>query len=277
LANGDQILAGETEFGVTLKSPGASPATGTARKTWTKERLNKKTPGNLAEQQAHASPIVLDEAQRLAMQTFVIGPPQGADSKLDELTMAVPMSFLDSPASIPPQRRPRDARPTTGLRFISPPSGFTRPLDLARALTPRPDFYMLINLQNMETEARSYFLSPIQGKRFTHVNESMVLVSSRDDIDCFELFRRAWGRDALIGVLSRASKERIAATIRNYENSYRHPTTLRVDIEKSPPEGVALMFAGIDAVLLESESVDGWSLILNQSVDLDLSSLGIKV
>ncbi len=127
----------------------------------------------------------------------------------------------------------------------------------------------------MESEARSYFLSPIQGKRFTHINESMVLVSTRDDVDCFELFRRAWGRDAMIGIISRTAKERFVATIRSFENSYRHPTTLRKEIDKAPPEGIALMFTGIDAVLVESESVDGWSLIVNQAVELNLKDLGI--
>lgn len=66
-------------------------------------------------------------------------------------------------------------------------------------------------------------------------------------------------------------------TIRNFENSFRHPTTLRADLEKSPPEGVAMMFTGIDAILVESETVDSWALIVSESSTVDLRQFQVGV
>jgi pSer/pThr/pTyr-binding forkhead associated (FHA) protein len=277
LQDGDRIIAGETEFQVTVRTQPMTPAGGESKKTWTRERLNKKTDAS-AVQPSNASPIVLDEAQRMAMQTFVL-PSIDEPLNVDELTMTMPLNlFQDRPASAAPIAASASKSLKPGFHFMTPPQGYARPLDLARSLTSRHDFYMLINLQNMEHEARSYFLSPIQGKRFLHISPGqLVLVSSRDEVDCFELFRRAWGRDAMIGVISNASPDRIAMTIRNYENSYRHPTTLRADIEKSPPEGVNLMFSGIDAVLVESESVDSWALIVSDTSSADLSQFQVGV
>ncbi len=96
LSNGDRVLAGETEFSISVKSPGAGPATGTARKSWTKDRLDKKTATGAAAPPQNTSPIVLDEAQRLAVQTFVMGPPGSAVTNIDELTMTVPMKFFEA-------------------------------------------------------------------------------------------------------------------------------------------------------------------------------------
>ncbi len=278
LNDGDRITAGETEFLVSLKSKPLEPAGEVAKKTWTRERLNKKTDNPPPPAPAfHTSPIVLDEVERLALQTYVV-PSPGPAPGIDELTMTMPF-HMESKLPGPPPRvatsQPKSLKP--GFRCLTPPRGFARPLDLARVLTGRPDFFLLINLQNMEHEARSYFLSPIQGKRFAHVNPGqLVLVSTRDEVDCFELFRRAWGRDAMIGLISSAPKERLALTIRNFENSFRHPTTLRADLEKSPPEGVSMMFTGIDAIFLESESVDSWALIVSETSSVDLRQFQVE-
>ena len=278
LQDGDRVTAGDTEFQVSLKTKPVAPAEDVAKKTWTRERLNKKTDSPAAPSPVPSSPIVLDEVQRMALQTFAMDPPQ-APLELDELTMTMPLHLIPDRPSPPP--RVATAPPKSlkqGFQCLTPPRGFARPLDLARTLTARPDFFLLINLHNMEHEARSYFLSPIQGKRFVHVNPGqLVLISTRDEVDCFELFRRAWGRDAMIGLISSAPKDRVAMTIRNFENSFRHPTTLRADLEKSPPEGVAMMFTGIDAILVESETVDSWALIVSESSTVDLRQFQVGV
>ncbi len=90
---------------------------------------------------------------------------------------------------------------------------------------------------------------------------SQVILSSSDPVDLFSWIERAWGKDALVCLFSRADRLELLAHLRRTAGAYARPTILTPHLQLAAPEGVRNLFAGMEAALMEGVSPGEWLLI----------------
>ena len=161
-----------------------------------------------------------------------------------------------------------------GLVCFKPYQKQTRAVDIGRLLSNNPLFFLAVNLDNMEPEARTFFSSPVYGTQFEKIGNSLILISQKDSIDILELFHRGLGRDAMIGFISRLSKHQLGDQLKAISQSLLSPRQFLNEINHSVPENLRGRMYGIDAVMLEDDASDGWSIYLAPDSSLNWQSIG---
>jgi pSer/pThr/pTyr-binding forkhead associated (FHA) protein len=173
-----------------------------------------------------------------------------------------------------PQMAYTQSMTANGLVCFKPYRKQTRAVDIGRMLSANPLFYMSVNLSNMEREARTFFSSSVYGAKFEKISSSLILVSQSDSIDILELFHRALGREAMVGIISRLSKHQLAEQLKTISHSLDSPRQFLYEINHSVPENLRNRLFGIDAVMVEDDESDGWSIILAPNSSLNWQSIG---
>ncbi len=282
LKNGDTILAGRTEFQITIGARTHEPVSQTAPIS---NSAAPRVQFQVSSQSTLNTPIRLDGDDESTIlnehQSHSQSPPS-----YDE-TLGVPLSLQpniqeSARVGVTTDYEVRAERfevveGPNGLPAIHPAGGHTRPMDAVLTLNNQRGFHMLINVDKMETAAQSFFASPIQGRKFLRVIDNLVLISSDDEIDRLDLFCRAWGRDALIGLVSNLSKFQLADNLRSYPHVVRSPSVLLDELRRTAPEGQRLILTAIEALFLERDGAEDWLLMLNPESGLDWNDLGFSI
>ena len=314
LTDGDEVSAGQTAFQVhfqpigTISEDAMVPATKTdTEKSWTMDRLqpgahdHPDDPPTLKPRQIEPVEQGQNWEQTLSIDAFrtPFSGSAGKNSPVEGSPMgSTPMQTMDSEfgdnqyydgpdydhelttypgatpnPDIPPMAYVQSVT-ANGLVCFKPYKKQTRTVDIGRLLSNNPLFSLVVNLDNMEPEARTFFSSPVYGSQFEKIGSSLILVSQKDSIDILELFHRGLRRDAMVGFISRLSKHQLADQLKAISQSLLSPRQFLNEINHSVPENLRARMYGIDAAMLEDVDSDGWSIFLAPDSSLNWQSIG---
>jgi pSer/pThr/pTyr-binding forkhead associated (FHA) protein len=281
LADGDQILAGQSRFYVLMdkstrgesqrgtSAPERVPDSAPGRNPSSNEKTIGVSPDSVASLiqairetgKLGSETILLDELEKRAAQN-------GSDEN-DNTLVIEGYDFLESPFSYDAFTGPRGE-----IYFSS--HDRVKPFDLARILASRPGFYLVLNLQKLESATRTALASRSNDGQLIRLNDELVLIRQKGTVDRrLETFPQVWGRDAMIGIVSRLAEEHLVERIRSSAGNFRSPSEFLTNIRNCSADQLLHALADMDAILLEDTSIEKWSLVLNPLTSTNWASLGL--
>jgi pSer/pThr/pTyr-binding forkhead associated (FHA) protein len=278
LADGDEIVAGETRFKVSLAEPrsrwkpeDAAPAgqVPPANAPQTADRSDEHSVASLIEAiratgKLGDETILLDELERRTV-----------NPAFEEQTLALDGLNLAQPAQRGDHFTYDEIEGPGGATHYCSTARRARPIDVAKKLVSRRDYYVIVNVQKMEPAAQAFFSSRSPGQRFSRVNDDLVVIGPQDTVDRLEVFSRGWGRDAIMGIVSRLASDHLLDRIRSSANRFMFPSLLLRDLRRAPSSQVFRLLADLDAVFLEDSSHDQWTLVINPLCGFNWETLGL--
>lgn len=104
---------------------------------------------------------------------------------------------------------------------------------------------------------------------------SPYLITSAELMARVALFDEAWGKDALIAVYSEPEAELPRESLRRAAGAFASPNVLRPQLTLADADFVRGVVAGIDVILVESESPESWLLYATEDLAPLLAANGL--
>ena len=281
LSDGDQILAGQSRFQVVLDN--SSPhsvrrqPSGTSDKHPEPARSRSQSPPATKTVQPDDSVASIIQAIRetgkLGSETILLDELERRASDAndgDDQTMVIDgFEFLESSFSYDAFASPNGAVHYYSSQYRA------RPIELARILASRPGFYLILNTRTLNHGPNEVESDPSSGRQFTRLTNDLLLISNEGSVDRrLEIFSQAWGRDALVGVVSRLADEHLVERIRSCAQEFMHPSRILESIRSATPNQLLHSMADLDAIMLEDETFEKWAVVLNPLNNSNWQSLG---
>jgi pSer/pThr/pTyr-binding forkhead associated (FHA) protein len=281
LSDGDQILAGQSRFQVVLdnssphgviQQPSETP--GEHPESTRSPSHPRPAPKPVSSGDSVASIIqAIRETGKLGSETILLDELERRASNYDDgddKTMVMDgFEFLESSFSY-------DAfsSPNGEVHYYSSHDR-ARPLELARILASRPGFYLILNTRTLNPETHAVISNPSSDRQFTRLTNDLMLISQEGSVDRrLEIFSQNWGRDTMVGIVSRLADEHLVERIRLCAQEFMLPSRMLQSIRSATPDQLLRSMADLDAILLEDDSYEKWAVVLNPLVNSNWESLG---
>ena len=149
---------------------------------------------------------------------------------------------------------------------------------IARLLAQEYPLYVIANFKKLEKPVPEDLASPEYlmswlPKESREAYSPMIL-SASDGVDLFSLIEEAWGKDAVVSVCSRQERPKLLLNFRRNAGTFCRPDILRPQMNAAASEYVENLFSGIDAVLLEGDSPEQWTVFSRSEFNQTLEKLG---
>jgi hypothetical protein len=111
----------------------------------------------------------------------------------------------------------------------------------------------------------------------TRKSQSPWIISDPDLAARWNLVRRAWGKDALIGIFCEPGEPLPMPQVRRCAGSFVRPSLFRPQISETAPAVARDLLLGIEVVLVEDDPGESWLLFSTEDLQPLLDGAGLKL